>query len=190
MSVHENTAVCTSCVVLVSFREGLCWFSAFCRVRTRMLCVCIEMMEQLEVWQYSGTTSNDFRSLGWWGTGKCPRYHNCVNSLCSVSDCQAAGALGAVPGSSSVAGLVGESSPISPTQWATLQHPHYPHSSKGSPERSVTSHKRLYRLVCQSISRGPLYLSASSSVMKRPSAGRVSRLPAAGISSSSHQDFN
>jgi len=98
--------------------------------------------------------------------------------------------LGAVPGSSSVAGLVGESSPISPMQCATLQHPHYPHSSKGSPEQSVTSHKRLYWLVCRSVSRGPLYLSASSSVMKRPSAGRVSRLPAAGISSSSHQDFN
>lgn len=159
-------------------------------VHTCTLRVCIEMMEWLEVWQYSGTTSNDFWSLGWWGTGRCPSYFNCVNSLYGVSGCQAAGALGTIPGSSSVAEVVGESSPISPMQWATLQHPRYPHSSKGSPERSVTSHKRLYRLVCRSISRGPLYLSASSSVMKRPSAGRVSRLPAAGISSSSHQDFN
>lgn len=124
--------------------------------------------------------------LDWWGAGKCPSYYNCGFPLwcqwlpsCGGPEC--------VPGSSSVAGLAGESSPM---QWATLQHPHYPHSSKSSPERTITSHKKLYRLVCQSISRGPLYLFASSSVMKRPSAERVSRLPAAGISSSSHQDFN
>lgn len=125
--------------------------------------------------------------LDWWGGRQVPQ----LFQLCGFTSwwewLPSCGGPECVPGSSSVAGLAGECSPM---QWATLQHPHHPHSSKGSPEWTVTSHKKLYRLVCQSISRGPLYLFASSAVMKRPSTERVSRLPAAGISSSSHQDFN
>lgn len=128
-----------------------------------------------------------FLELRQWERSRCSSCYNCVNSLRDVSGCQAAGVLGSSSGNGSIAGCVGNCCPV---QWAMLQHPHYPHSSKGSPEWSFTSHKRLYRLVCRSVSWGPLYLSASSSVMKRPSAGRVSRFPAAGISSSSHQDFN
>lgn len=77
-------------------------------VHTRTLCVCIGTMERLEVWQHSGTTSNDLQSLGWCGAGRCPSCHHCVNPLYSVSVC---GALGAVAGSSSAAGLEGSPAP-------------------------------------------------------------------------------
>lgn len=186
MSVCVDTTVCTWCWLHSGqLCAGFQRFAVYIHTCT----LWIEVMEWVELWQHSGTTSGDFWSLGWWGTRKSPSCYSCVSSAwCGgLPSCRGSGCCSQEQHCSRMSGEV---LPTSPVQWARLQHPHYPHSSKGRLERSVTSHKRLYRLVCRSVSRGPLYLSASSSVMKRPSAGRVSRFPAAGISSSSHQDFN
>lgn len=94
--------------------------------------------------------------LDWWGAGKCPSYYNC--GFYMVGEAAKLWGPWVHSWERQCSRTSRESSPISPMQRATLQHPHYPHSSKSSPERSITSHKRLYRLACRSISRGPLYL--------------------------------
>jgi len=51
-------------MVLASFGADLCWFSALCSVCTHVHPLCLETMQHIELSQYSGTTSNDFWSLG------------------------------------------------------------------------------------------------------------------------------
>lgn len=56
-------------------------FSVLQRTCTRAHCLCTEVMVWVELWQCSGTTSNDFWSLGCWGTRKSPSCYSCVSSV-------------------------------------------------------------------------------------------------------------
>lgn len=155
--------------MLVLLREGLCWPSGFCS------CTYTDTRSVFAQNWWSAYRLDSVLALqamipGLVGGRQVPQLlYQCGFIQCMGSGCQAAG-----PWARSWERRCGRTSggvrPHQPHAASHAPHPHYPRRSKSSPERTITLHKRLYRLGCRSISRGPLYLFASSSVMKRPSA--------------------